>query len=167
MLMVQERTGRTKSPKPSHSDDSRESDDSLENALVSLLGQLDFEREKMAIARDEGRPGQLLALAEDLLKHVSAFADDHVPLRSSLEMKAAESKANEFRSLIHQLKNRKNLAVEEALVRQALLALQEAVLANFSAFTRRFSTSSAARSWVDVAATFVVELKLIPPGISQ
>ena len=167
MLMVQERAGRLRLPKPSVPDDTRVDDDSVENELVSLLGQLDFLREKMILARNEGRRGELLTLAEELLKYVSAFADEHVPFRSSLEMKAAESKANEFRSSVHQLKNRDNRGVEESIARQAVLTLQEAVLAYFSAFTRQFSTSVAARSWVDVAATFVVELKQVPQAVSQ
>jgi len=167
MLMVQERAGRSKAPKPTKAGTSRVEDDSIENELVSLLGELDFLREKMILARDDGRRGELLTFAEELLKHVSTFAHEHVPFRSSLEMKAAESKANEFRSFVHQLRNREKLELEQTLSGQAFLTLQETVLAYFSAFTRQFSTSMAARSWVEVASIFVVELKLLAEAVSQ
>lgn len=161
MLTVQ-RASRSKFPKPSKAPESRVEDDAIENELVSLLGQLDFLREKMVLARDEGRRSELLALLEELLKQVSAFADEQIPFHSSLEMKAAESQANEFRSSLHRLKKGEDPKEEDTISQQAFTALQESVLAYFSAFTRRFSTSLAARSWVDVAATFVVDLKQIP-----
>jgi len=164
MLMVQERAGRPKTPRPSNAEVNRVDDDSIENELVSLLGQVDFLREKMIVARNEGSPSRLLCVAEELLKHVSTFAQEHVSIRSSLEMKAAESKANEFRLLALQLKNPD---ASEVLARQAFQTLSETVMAFFSAFTRQFSTSLAARSWVDVAATFVVDLQQIPQAFTQ
>lgn len=164
MLMVQERIARPKTPRPSSADVSRVDDASVENELVSLLGQLDFLREKMIAARNEGNASQLLSFAEALLKHASTFAQEHIPLRSSLEMKAAEAKANEFRLLSQQLKNPE---ASEAVARQAFQILPETILAYFSAFTRQFSTSLAARSWVDVAATFVVELQQVAQSFSQ
>jgi hypothetical protein len=49
--------------------------------------------------------------------------------------------------------------VTPTLARRCFTALHEAVFAYFVVFTSRFSTSRAARQWVEVAAMFAVELK--------
>lgn len=166
MVTVQERTGRLHSPtKSTAPDESREDDETIEVDLLTLLGQLEYYREAMMLSRLEGRVARVVELSEKILQDVIANADEHPSFATVVELKTAAAKARDFQNVLTQAKNRDRMQGEDTLVKRCLLALQEAVIAYFTTFTRRFSTSTAARSWVEVAAIFVVDIRLKPPSL--
>jgi hypothetical protein len=163
-------------PQPIGVDDEDEEDDAYENELVCLLGRMEQMRDGLAMAREGRRTAQAFAFANDLMEQVIAFADNFCANRCSEELNDAVMRVSEFYGVLKPLRdlslgsnvrsllgmgNRSNVAAEpqQAKVRLCFNALYAAVFAYFVAFTNRFPTSRAARPWVEVAATFVVDFK--------
>jgi hypothetical protein len=106
---------------------------------------------------------------------VIAFSEKYCAFAGLRELEDAACRGNDFsaalaalrvelqgsgaRSLLNGAKTESNAASIQASARRCFIALYEAVFAYFVIFTSRFSTSRAARPWVEVGAMFVVELK--------
>lgn len=143
--------------------------------LIDLLARLEYIRAELVGRRlledldhvlwvTEG----MVQATEDLARN-TRFADD-----STAAQMAAVSKAGTFFGAVNSLKRPggKNLlrsvwsavggqpeAATSRAVRECLFAAVDALHAYFGLFTTRFPSSAAARGWVDVASTFVTDLK--------
>ena len=124
------------------------------------------------------RLSQLLALAVELVDDVKVFAHRNCGFSTDKEKDEATRRAKDFSSGASQLREPVPLftgmpppglsgrpdssaPVDQMSVRRCFAALHDAMLNYFIVFTNRFPSSESARSWVDVAATFLVDLKLI------
>lgn len=145
-------------------DESLDSDMDFEYELIAFLGHLELLREGMAAARLTNRSGQLVGIAQTFSDTLAAFVEKHCAFASSRETEDASNRAAECRGALAQLREQ----IQESgriqphsslLVQRFLNTLVESVIAYFVVFTSRFSTSRSARPWVEVAATFVAELK--------
>jgi hypothetical protein len=139
------------------SPDEPELDPDFEDELVALLGELEFLREGMVAARDAKKVPQSLSLAAEFMKQVAEFSDRNCAFTTNREIDEATRLAKDFRSGLAVLREKGQF--EAAAVRRCFAALQDAVANYFVVFTDRFPSSRAARRWVEVAATFLVELK--------
>jgi hypothetical protein len=139
-------------------DEADEADDTYEDDLFGLLAHLEYLREGMVGARLP----TVLALGGELLDQVLAFADRYGPIGSIMpgpdpaEVRAADFRAG-WKSLREQVTDAGSKC--QAPAGRCYVALYDAVFAYFVIFTNRFPTSRAAHGWVEVAATFVTELK--------
>jgi hypothetical protein len=149
-------------------------DEDFELDLVALLGHLDHLRDGIEAAHTACRPAQSLKLAEDFADQLTAFAE-RFELSTGRDLDQAYAGIADFRAavpLLHEKVQgsgvRSLLGIAgragdaEALrpvADKCFTALYNATVAFFVTFTNRFSTSKAARGWVEVAASFVVELK--------
>jgi hypothetical protein len=139
-------------------DESGPADDTYEDDLFGLLAHLEHLREGMPGAKH----GQVLALGRDLMDLVVTFGERYGPIAPLMPgPDPAETKASEFGALLKpmlaQVKEGGSKCQPPA--GPCYVALYDAVFAYFAAFTGRFPTSRAARGWVEVAATFVTDLK--------
>ncbi|HKB05185.1 MAG TPA: hypothetical protein VKD90_23370 [Gemmataceae bacterium] len=132
-------------------DDVRDAD-RFEDALFALLVQLEHLRETLA----EAEPARVPPLVGELMKRVSAFANENCPLGPGPEGMEAQTRLAEFQSAWKALKDQ---ADDPGAARRCFAALYDAVFAHFVVFTSRFPTSRSAHGWVEVAATFVTDLK--------
>lgn len=137
--------------------DEPELDPDFEDELVALLGELEFLREGMVAARDAKKVPQTLTLAAEFLRQVSEFSDRNCAFTTNREIDEATRLAKDFRSGLAVQRERGQF--EPAGVRRSFAAFQEAVANYFVVLTDRFPSSRSARRWVEVAATFLVELK--------
>jgi hypothetical protein len=129
--------------------------DRFEDALFGLLAHLEHLREALAAAD----PAQVPPMVGELMDRVSAFADEQCPLGPGLDGAEAQARLAEFQAAWQALPDQAN---DAGARRRCFAALYDAVFAHFVVFTGRFPTSRAARGWVEVAATFVTELKRTP-----
>lgn len=134
-------------------------DPDFEDELIALLGELDYLREGMVAARSAKNVPQTLALAAEFMKQVSEFSDRNCTFTTNREIDEAARLAKDFRSGLAVLREKGQF--EPSAVRRCFAALQDAVANYFIVFTDRFPSSRAARPWVEVAATFLVELKYL------
>ena len=133
-------------------------DDTYEDDLFGLLAHLEHLREGMVGAK----PSHVLALGSQIVEQVVAFGERYGPIGPLLPgPDPTESRTAEFRAALKplwvQVKDGGSKAQPAA--GPCYVALYDAVFAYFTAFTNRFPTSRAARGWVEVAATYVTELK--------
>ena len=158
-------------------EDAPNSEEDFEDHLIALLGQLDYLREGMLAARDGGRTPQVLEQALQFMRLIAEFCELRCPFSTGREMDDAIIRTKQFFATISNLdipsqggssKSRfgaagKNgsavVAVENSPAHACFAAMHDAVSAYFIVFTNRFPTSRSACAWVDVAATFLVELK--------
>jgi hypothetical protein len=126
--------------------------DRFEDALFALLVQTEHLRETLAAAG----PARLPPLVGELMKRVSTFANENCPLGPGPEGMEAQTRLDDFQSAWQAFKDQ---ADDPGAARRCFAALYDAVFAHFVVFTSRFPTSRAARGWVEVAATFVTEIK--------
>jgi hypothetical protein len=165
-------------------DEQPDFDDVYEDELIGLLCRLDDLRERMAAAQLASRPSQTLQLAQEMLEQVGAFAEQKSPFAAGRDLEEAAARANDFSAAIAPLRgqfqgsgvrslftatarNGSDPTAVQTLARRCFAALYKAVFAYFTIFTSRFSTSRAARSWVEVAAMFSVELRRLTQEIAE
>jgi hypothetical protein len=141
-----------------------------EDQLLSLMGRLEHQREGLALAVAARRQVQSLTRASEMMGYVSEFSGRHFPFAGP-EMRDAMSRAAEFRAALEPLRepghNFGDEAARQAVIQRCFTALCDALFAYFFAFTNRFPTSRAARGWVEVAATFIADLKRTVRDIGQ
>jgi hypothetical protein len=137
--------------------DEPESDPDFEDELIALLGELEFLREAMVAAREAKKAPQTLALAAEFMKQLSEFSDRNCTFTTNREIDEASRHAKDFRSGLAVLREKGQF--EASMMRRCFSAFQDAAANYFVVFTDRFPSSRSARSWVEVAATFLVELK--------
>jgi hypothetical protein len=137
--------------------DEPELDPDFEDELVALLGELDYLRERMDAARTAKKVPQTLTLAAEFMTQVAEFSDRNCAFTSNREIDEATRFAKEFRSGLAVLREKEHF--DPSAVRRCFASFHEAVVNYFIVFTDRFPSSRSARPWVDVAATFLVELK--------
>jgi hypothetical protein len=177
MIALDEPSSWSRLEKPAGtSDEIPESDDDYEDALVGLLGRLEHLREGILAAQAAGRPAQVLQLAQELMDLATTFSERYCAFAAVRELDEAGSRRSDFfaalgplrgqfqgsgvRSLLNSgSRSGSDATATQTLARRCLTALHEALFAYFVIFTSRFSTSRAARQWVEVAAMFVVEMK--------
>jgi hypothetical protein len=139
-------------------DEAADADDPYEDELFALLADLEHLREGMVGAK----VGQVLTLGRDIMDRVVSFAEQYGPAGSLMPgPDPAEVKADEFGSVLKPLLAQVKAGGPNGSLQTGpcYVALYDAVFAYFTAFTGRFPTSRAARGWVEVAATFVTDLK--------
>jgi hypothetical protein len=134
--------------------------DRYEDALFGLLVHLEHLRESLA---SPDRPAQVPAALGEVMDRVGAFAQESCPFVPTAEATEAEARLAEFRADLKSFQDELKEAGARALAadkaRKCYVALYDAVFAHFVVFTNRFPTSRTARGWVEVAATFVTDLK--------
>jgi hypothetical protein len=148
----------------------------FEDDLIALLCRLEHLREKMVAARAAHRLPQMLALAVELIDDVKDFSHQNCGFSTDKELDEARRRAKDFSASMSQLRenapifpaapafgptrsNETSAPMDMMSVRRSFAAMHDAVMNFFIVFTNRFPSSLSARSWVDVAATFLVELK--------
>jgi hypothetical protein len=150
---------------PAADDDDPDADDladadRYENALFGLLAHVEFLRESLA---SPDRPAQVPAVLGELMDRVVGFANGDCPFVPTQEANEAEARLGDFQAAVRALQDQVKDAGAEALsgapARKCFGALYDAVFAHFVVFTNRFPTSRTACGWVEVAATFVTDLK--------
>lgn len=132
--------------------------DRLEDGLFGLLVHLEHLREGAAAAGPD-RPALVLVLIGELMDRVSAFANAQCPLGPGPEGTEAHTRLTDFQAAWRTLQDQVKDPSARPPTGRCFTALYDAVFAHFVVFTSRFPTSRAARGWVEVAATFVTELK--------
>ena len=151
------RPERRPQPVPVEVDDSELIADAYEEALFALLFRLEHLRDGILATLANNRLSPALTLACELMDQVARFADDHCALATEAEMAEPAARATAFRETLAPLRG----GAQPALIptRECLLTLHEAVFSAFVVFTNRFPTAPSGRGWVEVAATFTVDLK--------
>jgi hypothetical protein len=144
-------------PVPVEVDESAQDAVLYEDALFGLLFRVEHLRDGIVATLGHGRPSGALAQASELMEQIVRFAEQHCDLATEAEMAEPAARAVAFRAAIVPFRAAQQPALNQVLA--CLLALYEAVFAAFTVFTNRFTSSRAARGWVEVAAMFVVELK--------
>jgi len=139
--------------------DESELDPDFEDELVALLCEVDYLREGMEAARMAKKVPQTLALAAEFMNQVSEFSDRNCAFTTNREIDEATRFTKEFRSFLAVLREKEHF--DPSAVRRCFASFYEAIVNYFIVFTDRFPSSRSARPWVDVAATFLVELKRI------
>lgn len=153
-------------------DEDEDQDDAgdYEDQLLALMGRLEHQRELLAAAVGARRPAQALTRVSEMMSQVSEFSGRHFPFAGP-EMRDAMTRAAEFRATLEPLRepghNVGEAAARQAVILRCYTALCDALFAYFYAFTNRFPTSRAARGWVEVAATFIADLKRTVRDIGQ
>lgn len=137
--------------------DQLEFDPDFEDELVALLGELEYLREGMESARAAKKVPQTLASAAEFMNLVTEFSDRNCAFTTNREIDEASRCANDFRWGLAALREKEHF--DPAAVRRSFAAFHEAIANYFVVFTDRFPSSRSARPWVEVAATFLVELK--------
>ena len=132
--------------------------DRLEDELFGLLVHLEHLREGAAAAGPD-RPALVLVLIGEVMDRVSAFADAHCPLGPGPEGTEAHARLTDFQAAWRTLEDQVKDPRARPPTGRCVAALYDAVFAHFVVFTSRFPTSRSASRWVEVAATFVTELK--------
>jgi hypothetical protein len=151
------RPERRQAPAPVEVDDSATVAYAYEDALFGLLFRVEHLRDGIVATLANKRLGPAQTLASELMDQVARFADEHCDLATETEMAEPAVRAADFRATIVPARAAPQLTYNQVLA--CLTALHEAVLAAFIVFTNRFPDSHFARGWVEVAATFIVELK--------
>ena len=151
------RPDRRPSPAPVEVDESAIDADAYEDALFGLLFRAEHLRDGIVLTLANGRPSGALNLASEMMDQVAQFADEHCDLATETEMAEPAARAAAFRAAIVPL--RANPQPTMYQVQVCLQTLHEAVFSAFVAFTNRFPNSRSGWGWVEVAATFTVELK--------
>jgi hypothetical protein len=148
---------------PAGADLDAEPEADFEDELIALLGRLEHLRERMSAARTARRPGQWLPTAEEILSEVGGFAKQHCPFATGREMEVAVAARKALAKVLANLRERtpngETGSSDPEPMRCCVTALYDMVAAHFVVFTNRFPTSRSARDWVDVAATYLVDLK--------
>jgi hypothetical protein len=139
-------------------DDAPEADDTYEDDLFGLLAHLEHLREGMVGAKVP----QVLAAAREIMDQVVTFAERYASASALMPgPDPAETKAADFGTVLKPLLEKLKAGPTVSLppTGPCYVALYDAVFAYFTQFTNRFPTSRAARGWVEVAATYVTDLK--------
>jgi hypothetical protein len=134
----------------------------FEDELFGLLAHVEHLREGLAESWP-ARPAVAAVLAGELMDRVSAFAAEHCPLGPGPEGAEAHARQADFQAAWRTVQKGVRVAgprpPDGGAARRCWTTLYDAVFAHFVVFTSRFPTSRSARGWVEVAATFVTELK--------
>jgi hypothetical protein len=136
--------------------------DQFEDELFGLLAHLEHLREGLEETLP-ARPAVAAVLVGEVMDRVTAFADEQCPLGPGPEGAEAHARQTDFQAawltLKDELKAPGPTPPGGGAARRCWDLLYDAVFAHFVVFTSRFPTSRSARGWVEVAATFVTELK--------
>lgn len=152
-----------------------ESDDTLENDLIELLGRLEQYVNKLLKGSDD--PSQCLRLLEEAVNQVIATAESALktdPERGALVRVLLGTRAQHPQlRLVHTQKNRvslvtlgklyrswsEDMAERARLFRDVSTGLAAIVESYFSIFSGSFNSTTARQEWQDTNAVFLAELR--------